>query len=75
MRYIFITHYYQADGTIEEMVSVGNKIKKQQHQYSNIILDVENKMVVRCMVDRKQVDTTYDKLYEYMKENFPSILE
>lgn len=75
MRYFFITYVKKADGKIDEMVSVGNKIKTRDVQITNVIMDFKERKVEKCFVDGQRVDTSFDNLYAYYKGVYPSIID
>ena len=75
MRYLLITFMKKADGKIDEQVQVAKSIKPKDIQTCNLILDFKEKKVEKCMVNGTALPTTWDSIYEYYKNIYPSILE
>lgn len=75
MRYLFITYVKKANGQIDEMMAVGNKIKTRDIQMTSVIMDFKEKKVDKCLVDGQVLNTSFDNLYAYYKGVYPSIVD
>ena len=75
MRYLLVTYVKKADGKIDELVGIGKKIKKADHQTVNIIMDFKERVVDKCIIDGNRVDTDWDNLYAYYKGVYPAIVD
>jgi len=51
MRYAFYTYYKKANGQIDEVMSIANRVKKTDLQTANVILDFKEQVVVKCTID------------------------
>jgi hypothetical protein len=75
MRYLLVTYVKKADGKIDELVGIGKKIKRADHQIVNIIMDFKERVVDKCIIDGNRVDTDWDNLYAYYKGVYPAIVD
>ncbi len=75
MRYLLITFARRRAGQIDEMVSVSQKLKPDDMQLVNVILDFADKKVVKCIIEGKNHDTTFDKMREYYVKVYPNLVE
>lgn len=65
----------QANGQIDEQVSFSKKVKTNDLQTMNVILDYKEQKVVKCVIEGKVVPTSFEKMNEYYKEVYPSLIE
>lgn len=72
--YLLITYKRQAGGTINEEVSVAKRIKPNDIQMCNVIMDYKQRKVEKCFIEGKRVDTDFDKLHEYYKKIYPNYI-
>ena len=75
MRYLLVTYLRQPGGQIDEQVGFTKKVKPRDLQTVNVIVDYREKKVVKCVIEGKVQDTDFDKLNEYYKEVYPSLIE
>lgn len=64
----------KANGQIDEMVSVSKSIRGSDMNSTNVILDFADKTVVKCIVEGKKHDTTFDKMREYYSRIYPELI-
>ena len=74
MRYLLITFLRKANGQIDEQVSVSKRIKPADIQTCNVILDFADKKIEKCVIEGKTLDTNWDKMYEYYKKIYPTLI-
>lgn len=74
MRYFFITFIRKPNGRIDEAVTVGKRIRDSDLVNSNVIIDFAESKVVKCVVEGKVHDTTFDKLTHYYKQIYPDVI-
>ena len=72
--YLLITYKRQAGGTINEEVSVAKRIKPNDIQMCNVIMDYKQRKVEKCFIEGKRVDTDFDRLHEYYKKIYPNYI-
>jgi hypothetical protein len=75
MRYFLAQYARQANGQIDEQVSFSKKVKTSDLQTMNVILDYKAQKVVKCVIEGKVVPTSFEKMNEYYKEVYPSLIE
>ena len=75
MRYFLAQYARQANGQIDEQVSFAKKVKTSDLQTMNVILDYKAQKVVKCVIEGKVVPTSFEKMNEYYKEVYPSLIE
>jgi hypothetical protein len=62
------------NGQIDEQVGVSKKVKVSDIQTCNVIIDYVKKKVEKCVIEGKAVDTDFDKMNEYYKQVYPSLI-
>lgn len=67
--------YWKHDdaGQLDEQVSFSRKLRDKDVQNYNVILDLDNKKIVKCVIDQFN-GTDYDRMFEYFKRNYPQHL-
>ena len=75
MRYLTITYLRQPGGQIDEQVGYTKRLKPNDLQTCNVIVDYLNKKVEKCVIEGKVMDRTFDQLNDYYKEVYPSLIE
>ena len=75
MRYFLAQYARQANGQIDEQVSFSKKVKTSDLQTMNVILDYKAQKVVKCVIEGKVVPTSFEKMDEYYREVYPSLIE
>lgn len=75
MRYLLITYLRQPNGQIDEQVGYSKRIKDSDRQTVNVILDYKKQVVVKCVIESKVVGTSFEKLSEYYREVYPSLVD
>jgi hypothetical protein len=75
MRYLLIIFTRRASGQIDEAVNVRKQIQISDMNQSNVILDFAEKKVVKCVIEGKQHDTTFEIMRDYYKKIYPNLVE
>lgn len=75
MRYFFVTYLRQPGGQIDEQVGYSKRIRDKDLQTVNIIIDYKKRVVVKCVIEGQVVPTSFEKLDEYYREVYPSLIE
>ena len=75
MRYLLITFLRKPGGQIDEQVAVGKKVKPADLQTCNVIIDYADKKVLKCVVEGKVVDSEWDKMCDYYKRVYPTLID
>jgi len=74
MRYLLITYLRKPNGQIDEQVAVAKKVKVTDIQMCNVIIDYAKKKVEKCIIEGSKVDTDFEKMNEYYKRIYPSLV-
>jgi len=75
MRYLMISFLRKRAGQIDEMVSVTKRVRTSDMNNANVILDFADKKVVKCIIEGKVHDTTFDKMRDYYVRVYPKLVE
>ena len=62
-------------GQIDELVNVSRKMKKSDITTKNVILDYAEKKVEKCVIEGNNHDTSFEKMNEYYKRIYPTLIE
>ena len=75
MRYLLISFLRKRAGQIDEMVSVTKRVRTSDMENTNVILDFAEKKIVKCLIEGKNHDTTFDKMRDYYNRVYPKVVE
>lgn len=75
MRYLLITFFKKSNGRIDEQVIVSKKIKNSDQQTCNVILDYQEKKVVKSIIEGNRIDTDFEKMSAYYKKVYPTLID
>jgi hypothetical protein len=75
VRYLLIVYVRKPNGQIDEQVSISKRVRTSDIQMCNVILDFSKKKVDKCVVEGKVVDTDWDKMIEYYKKIYPTLID
>lgn len=72
---MLIQFFRKPNGQIDEQVGFSKKIRPTDDQMCNVILDYQERKVIKCFIEGKKVDTDFEKLNAYYKEIYPQLIE
>ena len=75
MRYLLVSFLRRRAGQIDEMVSVTKRVRTSDMESNNVILDFAEKKIVKCLIEGKNHDTTFDKMREYYNRIYPNLIQ
>lgn len=75
MRYLLITYLRKPGGQIDEQVTVSKKVKVSDIQTCNVIIDYQKQKVDKCVIEGKVVDTDFERMSEYYKKVYPTLID
>jgi hypothetical protein len=75
VRYLLIVYVRKPNGQIDEQVSISKRVRTSDIQTCNVILDFAKKKIDKCVVEGKVVDTDWDKIIEYYKKVYPTLID
>lgn len=65
----------KANGQIDEQVAVSKRVRQSDLQTCNVIIDYEKKKLDKCVIEGKAVDTDFEKMNEYYKKVYPTLID
>jgi hypothetical protein len=74
MRYLLITYTRKAGGQIDEQIGFAAKLKTNDLQTCNVVLDYEERKILKCVVEGKIVPTDWDRMNNYYRQVYPEIV-
>lgn len=75
MRYLLISYARRLAGQIDELVSLTAQLKPADLEVVNVIMDFAERKVVKCIIEGKPHDTTFEKLRDYYVGVYPNLIE
>ena len=75
MRYLLLTYYTQANGKIDEAMSVARNLKNKDWQTVNVILDFKEQKVLKASMGDKQVPKDWERIVGYYYQFYTNIIE
>lgn len=75
MRYLLLTYYRKPTGKIDEAMTVSNRLKKQDLQVANVILDFKTLSVIKCSLDSVVVAKDWDRIVSYYYQHYAATIE
>jgi hypothetical protein len=75
MRYLVVSFLRKRAGQIDEIVSVSKRVRTSDMNDANVILDFADKKVMKCIIEGKNHDTTFDKMRDYYLRVYPNLVE
>jgi hypothetical protein len=74
VRYLLVSFLRRRAGQIDEMVSVTKRVRTSDLESNNVILDFAEKKVVKCLIEGKEHDTSFDKMRDYYNKVYPNLV-
>jgi hypothetical protein len=75
MRYLILTYYYQANGKIDEGMTVSNNIKRKDWQTASVILDFRDQKILKASLRDTTIPKDWDRIVGYYYPFYTSIME
>jgi hypothetical protein len=75
MRYLLLTYYTQANGKIDEAMTVANKIRRKDWQTANVILDFKEQKVLAARMHDTSIPKDWDRIVSYYYQFYTTIME
>lgn len=75
MRYLYITFYKKPGGQIDEQIGFSKKLRSQELQTCNVILDYKERKVIKCWIEGKILPTDFDRMHDYYKKIYPQLID
>jgi hypothetical protein len=71
---MFLTFYRKPGGQIDEQVTVSKRVRPADLTNCNVIIDYAEKKILKCVIEGKVHDTTFDLMNEYYKKIYPTMI-
>ena len=75
MRYLLLTYFYQANGKIDEGMTVSTKVRTKDWQTANVILDFKEQKVLKASVRDTAIPKDWDRIVGYYYPFYTNIME
>lgn len=75
MRYLLISYRRKANGQIDEIVSVTTRVTSDNLLDSNVILDFADQKIIKCVVEGKLHESTFQLMRNYYAKIYPKLVE
>ena len=75
MRYLLLTYYYQANGKIDEGMTVTNRVRTKDWQTASVILDFKDQKVLKASLRDNTIPKDWDRIVGYYYPFYTSIME
>jgi hypothetical protein len=75
MRYLLLTYYRKASGQIDEAMAVSRRIKTNDLQTCNVILDFKKLEVIKANMDGVSVPKDFDRIVQYYHKHYAGTIE
>ena len=74
MRYLLLTYYRKPNGQVDEAMSVARRIKQNDLQTANVILDFRDLKVIKASMGSTQVPRDFNRIVEYYYQHYESTI-
>ena len=75
MRYLLLTYFYQANGKIDEAMTIATKVKTRDYQMDNVILDFKELKVLKCTMHDTSIPKDWDRIVSYYYKYYTATIE
>lgn len=75
MRYLMLTYYYQANGKIDEGMTVATRVRTKDWQTASVILDFKEQKVLKSAIRDTAIPKDWDRIVGYYYPFYPAIME
>jgi hypothetical protein len=75
MRYLLLTYYTKPDGKIDESMTVSRRLKTNDLQTANVILDFKKLEVIKASMNGTAVPRDWDRIVSYYHQHYASTIE
>ena len=75
MRYLMLTYYYQANGKIDEGMTVATRLRTKDWQTASVILDFKELKVLKASIRDNAIPKDWERIVGYYYPFYPAIME
>jgi hypothetical protein len=74
MRYFLATYIRKPNGQIDEQVQLANRLKDNDLQTCNVILDFQEKKIIKCLINSSPITSDWNAITAYYAKVYPDII-
>ena len=75
MRYFLVSYLKQANGQMDEVVSVSARLKLRDRQTAAVILDFQTQTVLQCSMNGTTVPKDWDKIVSFYYQHYAATFD
>jgi hypothetical protein len=75
MRYLTITFVRRRGGQIDELVATSKRVRTSDMEDANVILDFADKKILKCVIEGKNHESTFEKMRDYYARVYPNLVD
>lgn len=75
MRYLLLTYFYQANGKIDEGMTVSNNVRTKDWQTASVILDFKEQKVLKASLRDTTIPKDWERIVGYYYPFYTNIIE
>ena len=75
MRYLMLTYFYQANGKIDEGMTVTTRVRTKDWQTASVILDFKEQKVLKAAIRDTAIPKDWNRIVGYYYPFYPAIME
>jgi hypothetical protein len=75
MRYFLVSYLKQANGQMDEVVSVSSNLKLKDRQTAAVILDFRTQTVLQCSMNGTTVPKDWDRIVSFYYQHYAATLD
>ena len=75
MRYLMLTYYYQANGKIDEGMTVATRVRPKDWQTASVILDFKELKVLKASLRDNSIPKDWERIVGYYYTFYTNIME
>ena len=75
MRYFLVSYLKQANGQMDEVVSVSARLKLRDRQTAAVILDFATQTVLQCSMNGTTVPKDWNKIVSFYYQHYAATLD
>lgn len=75
MRYLMLTYFYQANGKIDEGMTVATRVRTKDWQTASVILDFKELKVLKASLRDNSIPKDWERIVGYYYPFYTNIME
>ena len=75
MRYLMLTYFYQANGKIDEGMTVATRVRTKDWQTASVILDFKEQKVLKASLRDNTIPKDWERIVGYYYPFYTNIME